>query len=102
MEADRRGFEEGDLAVAAARPENTAAGEKRRREKMTAKAAALVPLLRAKAAEIERQGRIPDEVLGAIDTAQLFRLRTPKRFGGFEGDIRTYMDLVAELGRGCG
>jgi len=102
MEADRRGFEEGDLAVAAARPENTAAGQKLLREKMTAKAAALVPLLRAKAGEIERQGRIPDEVLGAIDTAQLFRLRTPKRFGGFEADIRTYMDVVAELGRGCG
>src|SRR5262245_49337931 len=81
MEADRRGFEERDLAVAAARPENTAAGQKLLREKMTAKAAALVPLLRAKAAEIERQGRIPDEVLGAIDTAQLFRLRTPKGFG---------------------
>jgi len=69
---------------------------------MTAKAAALVPLLRAKAAEIEREGRIPDEVLAAIDAAQLFRLRTPKRFGGFEADIRTYMDVVAELGRGCG
>ena len=69
---------------------------------MTAKAAALVPLLRAKAAEIEREGRIPDEVLAAIDAAQLFRLRTPKRFGGFEADIRTYTDVVAELGRGCG
>ena len=43
-----------------------------------------MPLLRAKAAEIEREGRIPDEVLAAIDAAQLFRLRTPQRFGGFE------------------
>jgi 3-hydroxy-9,10-secoandrosta-1,3,5(10)-triene-9,17-dione monooxygenase len=102
MEADRRRFEGGDLAAAAVRPENTAAGQKALREKMTAKAAALVPLLRAKAAEIERQGRIPDEVLAAIDAAQLFRLRTPKRFGGFEADIRAYMDVVAELGRGCG
>jgi alkylation response protein AidB-like acyl-CoA dehydrogenase len=41
-------------------------------------------------------------VLAAIDAAQLFRLRTPQRFGGFEADIRTYMDVVTELGRGCG
>ena len=103
MKADRHGFEGSDLAGAApARPENTAAGQKALREKLTAKAAALVPLLRAKAAEIERDGRIPDEVLAAIDAAQLFRLRTPTRFGGFEADIRTYMDVVTELGRGCG
>ena len=103
MKADRHGFEGSDLAGAApARPENTAAGQKALREKLTAKAAALVPLLRAKAAEIELDGRIPDEVLAAIDAAQLFRLRTPQRFGGFEADIRTYMDVVTELGRGCG
>jgi 3-hydroxy-9,10-secoandrosta-1,3,5(10)-triene-9,17-dione monooxygenase len=103
MKADRHGFEGSDLAGAAtARPENTAAGQKALREKLTAKAAALVPLLRGKAAEIERDGRIPDEVLAAIDAAQLFPLRTPTRFGGFEADIRTYMDVVTELGRGCG
>ena len=99
MEADRHRFAGSDLAgTAAARPENTAAGQKALREKLTAKAAALVPLLRAKAAEIEREGRIPDEVLAAIEAAQLFRLRTPQRFGGFEADIRTYMDVVTELG----
>ena len=105
MGAARLGVEGRDLAGAAAaavRPENTAAGQKTLREKLIAEAAALVPLLRAKAAEIEREGRIPDEVLAAIDAAQLFRLRTPARFGGFEADIRTYMDVVAELGRGCG
>jgi alkylation response protein AidB-like acyl-CoA dehydrogenase len=105
MGAARLGVEGRDLAGAAAaavRPENTAAGQKVLREKLTAEAAARVPLLRARAAEIEREARIPDEVLAAIDAAQLFRLRTPARFGGFEADIRTYMDVVAELGRGCG
>jgi 3-hydroxy-9,10-secoandrosta-1,3,5(10)-triene-9,17-dione monooxygenase len=109
MEADTKadwlGAEGGDRAgaiEAALRPENTAAGQKALREKLIAKTAPLVPLLRAKAAEIEREGRIPDEVLAAIDAAQLFRLRTPVRFGGFEADIRTYMDVVTELGRGCG
>jgi 3-hydroxy-9,10-secoandrosta-1,3,5(10)-triene-9,17-dione monooxygenase len=84
------------------RAENTAAGQKLLRAALMAKATALVPLLRSKAAETERERRIPDEVLAAIDAVQLFRLRTPKRFGGFEGDLRTYMDVVTELGRGCG
>ena len=103
MEPDRCGSDAGELAgMTTARAENTAAGQKALREQLTAKAAALVPLLRGKAAEVEREGRIPDEVLAAIDAAQLFRLRTPKRFGGLEADLRAYMDVVTELGRGCG
>jgi len=103
MEPDRCGSDAGELAgMTTARAENTAAGQKALREQLTTKAAALVPLLRAKAAEVEREGRIPDEVLAAIDAAQLFRLRTPKRFGGLEADLRAYMDVVTELGRGCG
>ena len=84
------------------RAENTAEGQKALREGLVAKASALVPLLRAKAADTERERRLPDEILTAMDKAQLFRLRAPKRFGGFEGDLRAYMDVVTELGRGCG
>jgi 3-hydroxy-9,10-secoandrosta-1,3,5(10)-triene-9,17-dione monooxygenase len=102
MVNDRQGCGPDGLGGVAARLENTAPGQQALRETMTAKAAALVPLLRAKAAEVERAGRIPDDVLAAMDAAQLFRLRTPQRFGGFEGDIRTYMDVVTALGRGCG
>lgn len=102
MGADRRGTDVGGNGAASTRPENTAAGQQALRAALMAKASALVPLLRARAAETERERRIPDDVLKAIDAAQLFRLRTPKRFGGCEGDLRTYMDVVTELGRGCG
>jgi 3-hydroxy-9,10-secoandrosta-1,3,5(10)-triene-9,17-dione monooxygenase len=102
MGADRRGAHAGDCSAASARAENTAAGQKALRAALMAKASALVPLLRAKAAEAERERRISDDALAALDAAQLFRLRTPQRFGGFEGDLRTYMDVVTELGRGCG
>jgi 3-hydroxy-9,10-secoandrosta-1,3,5(10)-triene-9,17-dione monooxygenase len=104
MGADRRGADAGCLAgaTASARAENTAAGQEALRAALMAKATALVPLLRAKAAATERERRIAEDVLAAIDAAQLFRLRTPKRFGGFEGDLRTYVDVVTELGRGCG
>jgi alkylation response protein AidB-like acyl-CoA dehydrogenase len=84
------------------RVENTAEGQQALRIELMAKATALVPLLRAKAAETERARRIPDEVIAALEQAGLFRMRAPKRFGGYEADLRTYMDVVTELGRGCG
>jgi 3-hydroxy-9,10-secoandrosta-1,3,5(10)-triene-9,17-dione monooxygenase len=84
------------------RAENTAEGQQALRAELTAKATALVPLLRAKAAETEHMRRIPDEILAAMDQAGLFRMRAPKRFGGYEVDLRAYMDVVTELGRGCG
>jgi len=84
------------------RAENTGEGQQALRAELMAKATALVPLLRAKAAETERTRRIPDEILAALDQAGLFRMRAPKRFGGHEADLRVYMDVVTELGRGCG
>jgi 3-hydroxy-9,10-secoandrosta-1,3,5(10)-triene-9,17-dione monooxygenase len=88
--------------VAQRRTENTAEGQQALRAELMAKATALVPLLRAKAAETERARRIPDDVLAAVEQAGLFRMRAPKRFGGYEADLRTYTDVVTELGRGCG
>jgi 3-hydroxy-9,10-secoandrosta-1,3,5(10)-triene-9,17-dione monooxygenase len=84
------------------RVENTAEGQQALRTELMAKATALVPLLRAKAAETERARRIHDEVIAAMEQAGLFRMRAPKRFGGYEADLRTYMDVVTEIGRGCG
>jgi alkylation response protein AidB-like acyl-CoA dehydrogenase len=88
--------------VAQRRVENTAEGQRALRTDLMAKATALVPLLRSKAAETERARRIPDEIIAAVGQADLFRMRAPKRFGGYEADLRTYMDVVTELGRGCG
>jgi hypothetical protein len=52
MVNDRQGCGPDGLGGVAARLENTAPGQQALRETMTAKAAALVPLLRAKAAEV--------------------------------------------------
>ena len=84
------------------RPENTAEGQKALRQALVARAAELVPLLRASAVRAEQDRRLPEENLAALDKAELLRLRTPKRFGGIEADMRTYTDVVAEIGRGCG
>jgi alkylation response protein AidB-like acyl-CoA dehydrogenase len=46
--------------------------------------------------------RLPDEVVTAVKDAGLCRLMVPRRFGGYQTSIRTYIEVMAEIGRGCG
>ena len=38
----------------------------------------------------------------ALKDAGLCRLMVPARFGGYQTSVRTYIDVMAEVGRGCG
>ncbi|MCV7376944.1 acyl-CoA dehydrogenase family protein [Mycolicibacterium arabiense] len=77
------------------RPEQTSEG-------LVAVASGLVPLLRGNAARIEADRRIPDEVIGALEDAGLFRLMQPMRHGGLEETFETKLAVMRELGRGDG
>jgi len=77
-------------------------GQATLRAELVARAASLVPLLRANAPKADEMRRLPDETIAAMEAAGLFRICTPKQFGGYESDVRTYTDVVAEIGRGCG
>lgn len=59
-------------------------------------------MLKANADRAERDRRLPDENITALEQAGVFRLLIPKRHGGLEVNCRTFVDVVAELGRGCG
>ncbi|MCX5199506.1 acyl-CoA dehydrogenase family protein [Streptomyces sp. NBC_00249] len=76
--------------------------EKPGREELVARAAALVPLLRAGAARADEKRRLSPEVIEALADAGVFRLRVPARYGGYEADARTVVDVTTELGRGDG
>lgn len=65
-------------------------------------AAELVPLLRDRAAWMEENRRLPDDVVEAMSDAGMFRLRAPGRFGGYESDLHTLVRVLTELGRGDG
>ena len=69
---------------------------------LTDKAAALRTLFEAHAGETDTLRRLPDANVTAIKDAGLCRLRVPKRFGGHETNIHTYIEVMEELGRGCG
>jgi alkylation response protein AidB-like acyl-CoA dehydrogenase len=66
------------------------------------RASELVPVLRKYAGWSEQNRRLHDDVIDALADAGMFRLRVPKRYGGFEADTSTLVDVAAELGRGNG
>jgi alkylation response protein AidB-like acyl-CoA dehydrogenase len=65
------------------------------------RAGALVADLRGRAAEAERLGRLPDANVAALREAGLFKLLQARRYGGRQTSLRTQVDVVAEVARGC-
>ena len=66
------------------------------------RAADLVPVLRENALWSERNGRLADETVQAMTEAGIFRMRVPARYGGYECDAATLVDVGIQLGRGDG
>jgi alkylation response protein AidB-like acyl-CoA dehydrogenase len=62
----------------------------------------LIPVLAAEAPHSERLRRLSDASADALRTAGMFRLTTPRKYGGFELDVRTSLQVTAELARGDG
>ncbi|MDX3235138.1 acyl-CoA dehydrogenase family protein [Streptomyces sp. ME03-5709C] len=67
-----------------------------------AAAAALQSLLREHAARGDRDRVVPSEVVRALSDAGVFRLLTPKRYGGREANLRTLTDVSEALGEADG
>jgi len=62
----------------------------------------VLPTLRKHALWQEENRRLHEEAVEALAQAGVFRLRTPARYGGYEADTRTLIDVATELGRGDG
>ena len=69
---------------------------------LIARARDIRPLLERNAAQTDSLRRLPDEVVAALRDRGLCRLMIPKRFGGYQTSIRTYIEVMEEIGRGCG
>jgi len=69
---------------------------------LLARAEGLRPVLERHAENTDKLRRLPDEIVAALKETGLCRLTVPKRLGGFETDIHTYIQVMSELGRGCG
>ncbi|MFD4539701.1 acyl-CoA dehydrogenase family protein [Streptomyces bauhiniae] len=64
-------------------------------------AAGLREELWKRAADSDRDRRLPDEVMARVTGAGLTRLLVPESNGGHETSIRTLLEVCTELGRGC-
>lgn len=64
-----------------------------------AAAIALRPSIAAAAAEIERQRRVPEEIISAIGDAGIFRMLLPREFGGDEVELPVAVEVTTEIAR---
>ncbi|MFC7898442.1 acyl-CoA dehydrogenase family protein [Streptomyces sp. NPDC057381] len=68
---------------------------------LMSRAGALVPLLRSNIGRTEELGNPTPENLAALREAGLFRLTTPTAHGGLHPSMRSQVEIIAEVGRGC-
>ena len=67
---------------------------------MVARARALIPVLRERAARQDAHRRILDETMADLKDAGLFRVLQPKRWGGYEMSPGTFFDIEMALAEG--
>ncbi len=65
------------------------------------RASAMIPVLRARQAETEAKGRLLDETNSEFLKAGFYRIVQPRRFGGYEFALTTYVRAMMEVARGC-
>ena len=71
-----------------------------RQADLVARARRLVPRLRQRAKEMDQLGYLPRATVKELLDAELFQLTIPRIYGGHQVDMRTYLEVVAEIGRG--
>ncbi|MCP5179043.1 MAG: hypothetical protein H6993_14055 [Pseudomonadales bacterium] len=69
---------------------------------LIARAEAMVPALRERAAATESNRRLPDESVAEFRDAGFHKILQPKRYGGFELGIGTAAECIRALATGCG
>jgi alkylation response protein AidB-like acyl-CoA dehydrogenase len=69
---------------------------------ITAAARAVQPVLREFSGFGDRHRRTADEVIEALEENGMFRLFTPRRFGGLEIDLATLLSVTTALGEADG
>ncbi len=68
---------------------------------LVARAAALAPVFAERVGEAERLRRVPDANVAALREAGLFKVLQARRYGGHQAGLRTHINVIAEIARGC-
>lgn len=68
---------------------------------LVARAAAMVPTLRERAAQGERECRVPQATIRDFQDAGFFKMLQPKRYGGYEMDPQAFYAVQMKVAEGC-
>lgn len=68
---------------------------------LIARARAMIPTLRARAAQAEAERKVPDETIAEMQAAGFFDILKPRRWGGFEMDPQVFYEVQMALAEGC-
>jgi 3-hydroxy-9,10-secoandrosta-1,3,5(10)-triene-9,17-dione monooxygenase len=79
-----------------------AAGPADRESVLIERAEALIPALRERSAATGTERRPSEETRCEIKRSGIVQLLQPARYGGAEARLRTGVDILAAIGRGCG
>jgi alkylation response protein AidB-like acyl-CoA dehydrogenase len=71
-------------------------------EELLARAQALVPRLLERQERVEAERRVPQETFQELIDAELYKVMLPRRYGGFEHGIDTFVDIACTIASGCG
>ena len=69
-------------------------------EEMVARAAALIPMLREQQDDAEQRGHYGPEVHEEFLRAGFYRMVQPRRFGGLELDLTTFLRTMVQIASG--
>jgi 3-hydroxy-9,10-secoandrosta-1,3,5(10)-triene-9,17-dione monooxygenase len=70
-------------------------------DELVARATALRGVLLERQDECDGLGRLPDSTLRDYVDAGFWRVVQPRRFGGYEFGLDTFLQITMELSRGC-
>jgi alkylation response protein AidB-like acyl-CoA dehydrogenase len=73
----------------------------RESDELVQRASDLYPLLRGNAPRADAERRLPEENIEALVDDGFFRVWVPRRYGGYEADPVTQLEMTAELARAC-
>lgn len=62
----------------------------------------LLPVIRARAGETERLGRVPDGIIASLTEIGVFRAVQPRQWGGLELDLASFYDGMIRIASACG
>lgn len=71
------------------------------RAELVRRAREMVPNLIERAAQADRDGKVPVETVEEMKQAGFFRILQPKRYGGFEMSPEVFYDVQMTLAEGC-